>query len=269
MTGLPASESREITEHRPRDFQTNLDASCNVQPEKTSKFTETDHSLASSLAKFVRRSTRKSTRNSMQNRSRERLGAPKIDSEPVPGASRDAPWQPRASRWRLGSVSGASWGVLGAPWERPETLQGRPGTPERAPGSVRERPEATKIDAKSRPGAKKSICFRAVRSRSVVGAIFRRFSSIFGFFVKSANPPKYCACQQKQRFGPSRRESSRSRDVTSKNLENRPENRSEIVENCLSECLGRPLGSPEAPEKPDFPANPEFPRHADAGMADP
>ena len=176
MTGLPASESREITEHRPRDFQTNLDASCNVQPEKTSKFTETDHSLASSLAKFVRRSTRKSTRNSMQNRSRERLGAPKIDSEPVPGASRDAPWQPRASRWRLGSVSGASWGVLGAPWERPETLQGGPGTPERVPGSVRERPEATKIDAKSRPGAEKSIF---VFARFVRAASSERFLDDF------------------------------------------------------------------------------------------
>ena len=152
MTGLPASESREITEHRPRDFQTNLDASCNVQPEKTSKFTETDHSLASS---FVRRSARKSTRNSMQNRSRERLGAPKIDSKSVPGASRDAPWQPRASRWRLGSVSGASWGVLGAPWERSEILQGRPGTPERAPWSAWERAEATKINAKSHPGVEK------------------------------------------------------------------------------------------------------------------
>ena len=166
MTGLPASESREITEHRPRDFQTNLDASCNVQPEKTSKFTETDHSLASSLAKFVRRSTRKSTRNSMQNRSRERLGASKIDSKSVPGASRDAPWQPRASRWRPGSVSGG----LGGSSARPGSirrLQGRPGTPERAPGSVRERPEATKIDAKSCPGAKKSFFFaRFVRAAS-------------------------------------------------------------------------------------------------------
>ena len=188
MTGLPASESREITEHRPRDFQTNPDASCNVQPEKTSKFTETDHSLASSLAKFVRRSERKSTRNSMQNRSRERLGAPKIDSKSVPGASRDAPWQPRASRWRLGSVSGASRGVLGAPRERPETLQERPGTPERAPGSVWERAEATKIDAKSHPRKKKSSFLHAAHSQSIEEAIFRRFSSIFAFSEKSANP---------------------------------------------------------------------------------
>ena len=188
---------------------------------------------------------------STHNRSREPLGTPRGNQEHPDG------------------VSGASWGVLGAPRECPETVQGHLGTPERAPGSVWERPEETKIDSKSRPGAKKSICFRAVRSRSVVGAIFQRFSSIFGFSVKSANPPKYCACWQKQRFGPSRRESSRSRDITSKNLENRPENRSENLENRLSERLGRTLGSPEAPEKPDFPANPEFPRHADAGTADP
>ena len=188
---------------------------------------------------------------STHNRSREPLGTPRGNQEHPDG------------------ISGASWGVLGAPRECPETVQGHLGTPERAPGSVWERPEETKIDTKSRPGAKKSIFFRAVRSRSVVGAIFRRFSLIFGFSVKSANPPKYCACWQKQRFGPSRRELSRSRDVTSKNLENRPENRPEIVENRLSERLGHPLGSPEAPEKPDFPANPEFPRHADAGMADP
>ena len=65
----------------------------------------------------------------------------------------------------------------------------------------------------------------------------------------------YHACQSKQRFGPSRCESSRSRDATSKNLENRPENRPEIVENRVSERLGRPfrstwspLGAQEAPE---------------------
>ena len=53
----------------------------------------------------------------------------------------------------------------------------------------------------------------------------------------------YCACQQKQRFGPSRCESSRTRDATSKNNENLPENRPKIVENCVSGPLGRPPGS--------------------------
>ena len=44
-----------------------------------------------------------------------------------------------------------------------------------APRSTREHAEATKFDTKSRPGAEKSSFLRAVRSRSIVGAIFRRF----------------------------------------------------------------------------------------------
>ena len=170
-------------------------------------------------------------------------GAPKIESKSVPGRSRDAPWRPRASWKHHGSFSGASRDVPGSPRERPGGHQRHPGTPKRAPGSVQERAEATKIDAKSRPGAKKSSFGRATWLQRSVEANFRRFLSIFGFFAKSANPPKYCACQQKQRFGPSRCESSRSRDVTSKSDENRPENRPEIVENGVSGPLGRPPGS--------------------------
>ena len=146
----------------------------------------------------------KSIRESMQNRSRERLRAAKIDSKSVLGASRDAPWRPRKSRGRLGSVPGASRGVPGAPRERPEGPQWRPGTPARAPRSVWERAESTEMDAKTRPGAKKSSFLRAARSRSVVGTIFRRFSSIFVFFANCEMCVSYHACQQKKRFGPSR-----------------------------------------------------------------
>ena len=99
-------------------------------------------------------------------------GAPKIESKSVPGPSRDAPWRPRASRRHLGSVSGASWGVPGAPREHPGGHQGHPGTPKSAPRSVRERAEATKIDARSRPRAKKLRIFCASRSESIVGVIF-------------------------------------------------------------------------------------------------
>ena len=121
-------------------------------------------------------------------------GAPEIDAKSLPGPSRDTPWRPRASRRRLGSVSGASWSVPGVPRERPEALQGRPGTPERAPGSARERAEATKIDSKSRPRAKKTSFFRAAHSRTLFGSIFRRFSSIVapifvvfrGYFVRAS-----------------------------------------------------------------------------------
>ena len=148
------------------------------------------------------------------------LGAPKIESKSVPGRSRDAPWRPRASWKHHGSFSGASRDVPGSLRERPGGDQRHPRMPKRTPGSVQERAEATKIDAKSRPGAKKSSFGRATWLQRSVEANFRRFLSIFGFFAKSANPPKYCACQQKQRFGPSRCESSRSHDAISKNDEN-------------------------------------------------
>ena len=135
--------------------------------------------------------------------------------------ARDALGTPRGTQERSEGVLDASWDVPGASRERPESPQRRPRTPKRAPGEIWERAEANKIDAKSRPGAKKSSLFHAARSRSAVGAIFRRFRSIFGFSAESANPRKYCACQQKQRFGTSHRESSHSRDATSKNDENR------------------------------------------------
>ena len=154
-------------------------------------------------------------------------------SQAPQGALSGVPERP----WRLSGHSRSAPDMDN--WESP---QRRPRTPKRAPGKVQERAEATKIDAKSRPGAKKSSFGRATWLQRSVEANFRRFLSIFGFFAKSANPPKYCACQQKQRFGPSRCESSRSRDVTSKSDENRPENRPEIVENCVSGPLGRPPG---------------------------
>ena len=69
-----------------------------------------------------------------------------------------------------------------------EGRQGRPGTPESRPWSAWERAKATKIDAKSRPRAEKSSFLRVAHSQSIVGAMFRRFWSIFGFSAKSANP---------------------------------------------------------------------------------
>jgi len=137
----------------------------------------------------------------------------------------------------------ASRGAPGTPRDRPEGPQERPGTPGGAPGSAWECFRAAKIDAKSRPGAQKSIFSRAARSRSVVAAIFRRFLSIFGLFVKSANPPKYRACRQNQGFGHSRYESRRSRNVASKNNENQSQNRPEIVKNRVSGHPGRPCRS--------------------------
>ena len=155
----------------------------------------------------------------------------------MPGDSRDAPWRSRASRRRLGTISGASRSVPGEPRKRPKGPQGRLGTPERTPRSARELTEASKIDAQSRLEAQEESFFDTTRSWSSVEPIFRRFLSIFGLSAMSANPLKYRACQQNQGFGRSRGESSRSRDAASKNFENRSENRPEIVENRCYEGL--------------------------------
>ena len=100
---------------------------------------------------------RQSTRTSIQILPERGAGASQIDPKSIPGHSRDAPWRPRASGGRLGSVPGASRGVPGMSQSRPGDPQGRPWAPERTPGSAQERTEVTKIDAKSRPGSKKSF----------------------------------------------------------------------------------------------------------------
>ena len=64
---------------------------------------------------------------------------------------------PRGAQDRPECISEASRGVPGGSQSRPGDPQGRPRAPERAPGSAQERTEATKIDAKSRPGSKKSF----------------------------------------------------------------------------------------------------------------
>ena len=133
------------------------------------------HSLASSPAEAIE-SHRK---NRLKIDPGGGLGALKIDRNSVPGCSRDASRRPRVSRRGLGSVSGASWGVPGAPRERPEDPQGCPGTPERALGSLRKRAEAAQIDAKSRPGTKTSSFLRTVRSQTDFRPIFARFSFDF------------------------------------------------------------------------------------------
>ena len=119
----------------------------------------------------------KSIENHSENRMkidpRRLLGAPKIESKSLPGPSRETPWRERASRRRLRSVSGASRSVPGVLRECLESRQARPRTPERAPWSARDRAEATKIDAKSRPRAEKSRFLRAAHSQSIVRAIYR------------------------------------------------------------------------------------------------
>ena len=85
------------------------------------------------------------------------------------------------------------------------------------PRGARKRAEAINFDADSPPRSEKSSFCRTAGSRRPVGAIFRRCLSIFGFFAKCEISVSYHACQQKQRFGHSRCESSRLRVATSKN----------------------------------------------------
>ena len=175
----------------------------------------------------------------MAARSRIAPRQPKADPKSLPGPSRDAPGRPGASQERPGGVSGASREVPGASRERPEGPQERPGTPRGAPRSDPERAETAKIGSKSRPGVHKASFVRSERSRSGVEAIFHRFLRFFGFSGKSAKCLKYCACQQKQRFGPSRCEACRSCHATSKSTANQHENRPRIVENPVSGPLVR------------------------------
>ena len=107
-------------------------------------------------------------------------GMAEIESKSVPGGSWDAPWPksvPNASRERLSTSQ-----------ERLESPQRRPGTAKKAPRTVREHAKAPKIDAESRPEAKKSGIVHTSRSRSIVGPIFCQFESIFNLAAKPANP---------------------------------------------------------------------------------
>ena len=76
--------------------------------------------LCRSLADSLARSSEKSWRKSIGNRSPETPRDPQNRLKIVPGPSRDTPWLPKASRRRLGRVSGASRSIPGALRERPD-----------------------------------------------------------------------------------------------------------------------------------------------------
>ena len=86
-----------------------------------------------------------------------------------------------------------------APWERPEAPRGGPKGPKRMPGDGRRRTKATEISAKSSPGLEKCRSCSVMRSDSVIGPIFERFSR---HCVTLANPISYWPCQYKTGFGP-------------------------------------------------------------------
>ena len=104
--------------------------------------------------------TRKSTRNRYLKGPRGSQNRSKIDPGTLsghPGAPRDDPECPR-------HAPGVSRARSGSARTTPKVVQSRPGTPRRAARSVRECAETTKIDAESRPEAKKSGIF----SRNVI-----------------------------------------------------------------------------------------------------
>ena len=119
----------------------NLEQLSSILQESSKRFRESEHDPASADPPSANPSSadpasQHSMRNRPQNQARIAksrakiapgigLGAPKIDSKSLPGPSRDAPWCPRVSGRLLGSVLVASWGVPGAPRERPEDPQNR------------------------------------------------------------------------------------------------------------------------------------------------
>ena len=165
------------------------DASCCSKSENVVRTLVQEPSLRHQTIEEIRR------QNQCQNRS-ELLPEwcprrPKSVPEPswsTPRQPWSTPRQPRSSQGRSGACPARPGTTPRVSWEHPGSPQGRAGTPEKALGSTQKRFEAAKIDAKSRPGAEKSSFLCAVRSRSIVGAIFCRFSSIFAFSAKSANP---------------------------------------------------------------------------------
>ena len=120
--------------------------------------------------------------------SRKRLrgtrNRPEIDPRTLSGRPVASKSVRRAPRECLGSVSGR-------PRRVPEPPRRSPRPPPGTRKSARERPGARRGDQNRRQVASGSgkieFSLRA-RSRSIVGAIFRRFWPIFGFSAKSANP---------------------------------------------------------------------------------
>ena len=160
----------------------------------------------------------------------------------VPKSIRKASWE------RLGSVSGRPRHAPGSPGGSPRMARDARRSAREHPGMLRSRQNRRQVA----PGSPKLDFFPHAHSRIVAAEIFLRFLSIFGLFVKSAKSPKYRACQQNQGFAHSRHESCRSRNVASKNNENRSQNRPEIVENRVSGPPGRPCRSTFAARSVSF-----------------
>ena len=120
-------------------------------------------------------------RKSIETRSREKLRDGRDRVKIGSGRLLGRPLAPKR-------VLNASQERLSTSRERLESPQRRPGTAKKASRTVREHAEAPKIDAESRPEAKKSGIVHTSRSRSIVGPIFCQFGSNFNLAAKPANP---------------------------------------------------------------------------------
>ena len=142
----------------------------------------------------------------------------KIDAATLSGRTVSPNSVPGASRERLGASSARG----GRARKAPKNALGRQNERPRAPGCTPRSPKSTQSHVRERWSR---VLSRAARSRTIAGTISRRILSMFGLVARPANPPKYCACQQKRRFGASLCKSSCSRDAASKIDENRSQNR--------------------------------------------
>ena len=102
----------------------------------------------------------------------------------VPKLTLGPPWSTQVSRKRPGSTAGRPQIAPSVAQESSRSGQECSKPSKRGPGITRGRAEATKIDGKSLPGAKKSIYVDAHRAQSIFRAIFRRFSS-FGQILRT------------------------------------------------------------------------------------
>ena len=155
----------------------------------------------------------------------------------------------RASPAHSGSVLGACCDhprrAVGAPGGSPRSLKvarerqnGRPGLSRSVPGPL----NLTKIDAKFRPGAKKTRLFRATSSKFILkfAAMFQRFLSVLGFFVECLNLQKYCTSRQKQGFGPF---TIQVESLAQRRFKKQQTSKQKAIQNRRKSCLGL-LGHP-------------------------
>ena len=185
MTGLPASESREITEHRPRDFQANLRSP--ESPISIISGISGISGMASLLAKSMRKLTRKSIQNRSQQRSRGTQNRVKIAPGTLSGHPVVPKSVPEVSREHLRSFSGRPRCAPGAPGESPRASRNTKKSARELPGARRGHQNRRQVSSGSE---KIEFCsrdpFAAHRRSDFVN--FCRFAVFFRFMRVKPDP---------------------------------------------------------------------------------